>query len=215
MWKELPMNGFLRGRRATDREARLWHMELAPFEFAWDVFMQSTGFICVEHIAERTEYKQLKRFYNWLTRIDSDELIKLLQKYSPLVSFDYASSNLTEENLVNNLLSYPKPAVEAGFRYFRNKKHSHLLPEEFIEQCRIEYFKKIDAEVPEESSWFNRLPVIEVVTTTECVHHCDKPYCYMMRYERDSDIITDPIRTETLENIMAWETQMEEEFELG
>ena len=36
-----------------------------------------------------------------------------------------------------------------------------------------------------------------------------------MAYERDSDNSIDPIRQETFENIIAWEQQMEEEFELG
>ena len=151
----------------------------------------------------------------WFTRMTVDELVVLLKKYSPLVSFDYGHTNLNEESFMRDLLTYSKPAVEASFRHFNKKKIRSISPELFIDQCREEYFSKIDSECPEDSSWANRLPVIEVQTTTECPHHKDKAYCYMMAYERDSDNSIDPIRQETFENIIYWEQQMEEDFELG
>ena len=211
MWEGIRMIG----RNITSQGARLWHMELAPYETAWELFMQSSNFVCVEHIADRANYKQLKRFYMWFTRMTVDELVVLLKKYSPLVSFDYGHTNLNEESFMRDLLTYSKPAVEASFRHFNKKKIRSISPELFIDQCREEYFSKIDSECPEDSSWANRLPVIEVQTTTECPHHKDKAYCYMMAYERDSDNSIDPIRQETFENIIYWEQQMEEDFELG
>ena len=85
--------------------------------------------------------------------------------------------------------------------------------EDFLELCRETLFRKLDAECHKDSDWYGRLPVLAVVTTTECPHHCDDAYCFLIKFIRDSDPMTDPMPQDTLENIMEWASAIEQEIE--
>ena len=203
-------SGYMVGRSAFSDEAKLWHMELASHSWAF-VMLMAGSYSCVKNIVEKTGYDQLSRFYNWLTRVKPEDVETLIKKHKSWAYINY--SGMDEEQFRKELLSYPKPAIEGSMRNIAKKKVKSILAEDFLELCRETLFNKLDAECHKESDWYGRLPVLDVVTTTECPHHCDDAYCYLIKFIRDSDPMTDPMPQDTLENIMEWASAIELELE--
>ena len=110
---------------------------------------------------------------------------KLIKKHKSWAYINY--SGMDEEQFRKELLSYPKPAIEGSMRNIAKKKVKSILAEDFLELCRETLFRKLDAECHKDSDWYGRLPVLAVVTTTECPHHCDDAYCFLIKFIRDSD----------------------------
>jgi len=203
---------YLVGRSAFSDNAKLFARYLGKSIVAYEM-LSSSSYVCTKQIVEMSGYKQLLRFYQWLSRATQEEVQMLIKKYNP---FRYVFfPEMDAETFQNRLMDFPKPAIESAMRKYVRAQKESILAEDFIEECRRAYLTKIEDEVDKDSEWYGCPPVLDVVTSTECPHHENDVYCYMIRKERDSDPMLDPMFDETLENLRALEEELQQEFFSG
>lgn len=202
---------YLVGRSVFSDNAKLFARYLGKSIVAYEMLSYSS-YVCTKQIVEISGYKPFLRFYQWLTRAKKKEVEKLIGKYNP---FRYVFfPEMDSETFSQELLNYPSSAIESAMRKFAKQSSESVLAEDFLEECRKAYFDKLD-EVDKDSEWYGSLPVLDVVTSTDCPHHADDVYCYMVRKIRDSDPMTDPMPEETIQNLKAWAEGLEQELLSG
>ena len=203
---------YLVGRSAFSDNAKLFARYLGKSIIAYEM-LSSTSYVCTKQIVEMSGYKQLLRFYKWLTRAKKEDVEKLIKEHNPFRYLFFPEMDV--ETFQRSLLDYPSSAIQSAMRTYAKSKKDSVIAEDFIAECRRAYLTKIEDEVDKDSEWYGSLPVLDVVSSTECPHHEDDVYCYMIRKERDSDPIVDPMFDETLENLRALEEELQQEFFSG
>lgn len=202
---------YLVGRSAFSDNAKLYARHLGKAIHAY-LMLSSTSYICTQNVVERTGYKQLLRFYQWMTRASQEKIDKII-KDNPLGFLFFPEMDFDE--FQKCLLDYSTSAIKSAIKKFDKAKKESVIAEDFLDECRRAYLKKIEDEVDKDSDWYASLPVLDVQSSTACPHHPDAPYCYMMKLIRESDPIRDPMFDETLENLRAWEQSINEELLSG
>ena len=203
---------YLVGRSVFSDNAKLFARYLGKSIIAYEM-LSSTSYVCTKQIVEMSGYKQLFRFYKWMTRAKKEDIEKLIKRHNPFRYLFFPEMDV--ETFQRSLLDYPSSAIQSAMRTYAKSKKNSVIAEDFIAECRRAYLTKIEDEVDKDSEWYGSLPVLDVVSSTECPHHEDDVYCYMIRKERDSDPIVDPMFDETLENLRALEEELQQEFFSG